>query len=87
MLFINPEGKYPRHVGDLQIEHRDWQAGDELPEGWILVQPTPVNTDPRLIFTEEFPELVDGVYYQKFSYVDNPDYIERSNSVEPLLGA
>jgi hypothetical protein len=38
MLLINPQNEYPRYIGDLQLEHEDWQEGDVLPEGWSEVE-------------------------------------------------
>jgi hypothetical protein len=38
MYLINPQNKYPLFIGDLQLEHADWQEGDALPEGWFEVE-------------------------------------------------
>jgi hypothetical protein len=38
MYLINPQNEYPLFIGDLQLEHEDWQEGDVLPEGWFEVE-------------------------------------------------
>jgi hypothetical protein len=40
MLLINANNEYPRYIGDLQLEHEDWQEGDVLPTGWFEVEET-----------------------------------------------
>lgn len=37
-LFIDPQGNYPRHRGDLQLDHPSWRDGDDLPQGWVEVR-------------------------------------------------
>lgn len=72
MILIDPQGNYPRHVGDLIISHPDWQEGQALPLGWTYVQqseiPTYNTNTERLI--EKFPEVDEaGVYNQKWEVV------------------
>jgi len=72
MLFINPENEYPRFIGDLQIEHPDWQVGDAIPEGWTEVAyateyPT-AGENEKVV--EVDPTVVDGVLTQ--TYVIEP---------------
>ena len=67
MIYINPQGEYPRHIGDIQLEHPKFKEGDALPEGWVKVaeaqRPT-VGTDQ--IAYEGEPEEVDGVMTQNW---------------------
>jgi len=67
MIYINPQGEYPRHIGDIQLEHPNFQEGDALPEGWVKVEeaerPTPGENQ---IAYEGQPEEVDGVMTQNW---------------------
>ena len=68
MLLINPEGEYPRYIGDLLLANPDWQEGDILPEGWVQVQETALpSIDQNQAIEELSPELVDDIYIQKFA--------------------
>jgi len=74
MIYINPQGEYPRHIGDIQLEHPSFKEGDALPEGWVKVaeadRPTP-GTDQ--IAYEDFPVEVDGVMTQNWVVRDMTD--------------
>jgi len=67
MIYINPQGEYPRHIGDIQLEHPNYKAGDTLPDGWVKVaeadRPT-VGKDK--IAYEDTPVEVDGVMTQNW---------------------
>lgn len=67
MLYINPEGDYPRHIGDVQLVNPSFTDGDELPEGWEIVRPTakPNAKDGHRV-VEVSPKKVDGVYHQQW---------------------
>jgi hypothetical protein len=68
MIFINSSGEYPRHIGDLQLEHSSWQPGDDIPEDWKQVfetePPTDIGTEE--VFYEAHPVEIDGVWYQNW---------------------
>jgi len=64
-LFIDSQGNYPRHIGDLLLEHPDYN-GTDLPEGWKLVEQT----------DQPIPELGHVVLELDFEIVDN-NYIQR----------
>jgi hypothetical protein len=75
MIFINPLGEYPRHIGDIQLEHNSWQPGDELPEGWKQVIETSMDIEVQenqLIY-ETMPEEIDGKWYQSWTVRDLTD--------------
>lgn len=40
MIYINAQGEYPRHIGDVQLAKKGWQEGDPLPKGWQAVVET-----------------------------------------------
>jgi len=40
MIYINAEGEYPRHIGDVQLVKKGWAEGDTLPTGWQSVVET-----------------------------------------------
>lgn len=70
MLFIDPQGNYPRHIGDVVVANPDWQEGQALPEGWIYVNPSEIPAHD--INTEKIEELYptqgeDGQYYQTWN--------------------
>jgi hypothetical protein len=64
-LFIDPNGNYPRFLGDIYLENPSWQVGDALPAGWIAVLETAI---PELqedeIFYEGPPTVIDGTVSQ-----------------------
>jgi hypothetical protein len=68
MLFIDNEGNYPRHHGDLLLVEPNWQNGNALPEGWQLVAyatEMPIENENETVY-EAQPELVNGVLTQAF---------------------
>lgn len=69
MLLINPQGEYPRHIGDLQLEYPDWNLGDSLPDGWVEVAysefPTEIPTD--FIVEELAPTKTDNGWVQTWN--------------------
>jgi hypothetical protein len=70
-LFINADGEYPRHPGDVQLVSPGWEEGDALPEGWVAVEestyPTEIPADHKVV--EEPPVEVDGVWRQQWAVV------------------
>lgn len=82
MIYISPKNEYPRHIGDIQLEHPDFKEGDALPEGWVKVEeaerPTP---STEQIVYEDFPVEVDGVMTQNWKVRDmTPEEIERRDA-------
>ena len=71
MIYINAEGEYPRHPGDVQLVVAEWQEGDALPTGWQSVveteRPTP-GTD-QLTY-DSGPVEIDGVLSQGWTVRD-----------------
>jgi hypothetical protein len=78
MLFIAPENKYPRYIGDLQLENPSWKNGDKLPDGWIEVIPEQAIPENAINIREAFPEFRNDKYYQKFEF----DFFEPSELTE-----
>lgn len=66
--FIDPEGNYPRHAGDVQIYVPGWNEDtDALPEGWINVEPGTIPEIPEGFYLVELaPKLVKGKYLRQF---------------------
>jgi hypothetical protein len=67
--YIDPQGNYPRHAGDVQAEVPEWnEETDALPEGWLNVQP---GTVPEILegqqLVELAPKLVKGKYVRQFT--------------------
>lgn len=82
MIYISPLGQYPRHYGDIQNENPGWSLGDPLPDGWAEVSLTerPLPELNKIIY-EDYPELINGSYYQKWIVRDMTDAeINRQNA-------
>lgn len=85
MLFINDKNEYPRYIGDLQIDHPNWQIGDELPNGWREVafaenRPEPAEDE---IIVELFPVEENGIFVQSFTTRKlTAEELERKNAVK-----
>ena len=47
-LYVDPDGGFPRHRGDITRIDPSWTEGDPLPDGWLEVveveEPAPVYT-------------------------------------------
>jgi hypothetical protein len=69
MYLIDPNGNYPRHMGDLLLEVPEWQETDALPPGWVDVAPgvIPAFDSATQTFDELPPALVDGVLTRQFA--------------------
>ncbi len=67
MIYINPEGEYPRHIGDIQLEHPKFKEDDALPDGWVKVEEADRPTvGENQVAYEGQPEEVDGVMTQSW---------------------
>lgn len=65
LIFIDSNGQYPRFIGDILIEHKNWKEGDAIPAGWTLVQETaPPQVSEDQMFYEGPPTVIDGVVSQ-----------------------
>jgi hypothetical protein len=71
MLYINAQGEYPRHIGDIQLVKKGWADGDALPTGWLLVVETerPTAGTDQLTY-DSGPVDVDGVLSQGWTVRD-----------------
>jgi hypothetical protein len=70
MLLIDPQGNYPRYVGDLLLANPSWKEAQPLPEGWIIVNPSEIPSHNMAThkLEELHPALAeDGQYYQSWS--------------------
>lgn len=67
MIYISPSNEYPRHPGDIQLQHPGWNPGDALPQGWVEVAfaPKPVAGKDELVY-ESFPLEVNGTMTQNW---------------------
>ncbi len=67
MIYISPNGEYPRHYGDIMLDSPGWQLGDNLPQGWIQVIETPMPeiSQDEIVF-EAMPENIDGQMTQSW---------------------
>lgn len=63
MPYMSPSGEYPRYPGDVQIISPEWEVGDQLPEGWVFVEETPIpEIEAGQTFYPGEPEEVDGIW-------------------------
>lgn len=72
--FIDPEGNYPRHAGDVQLVVPGWnEEADDLPDGWINVEPgePPLPAEDEILVELE-PAIVNGVYVRQFELQPRP---------------
>jgi hypothetical protein len=68
LIYIDPQNNYPRFIGDINLQHPTWSVGDPLPSGWTLVEETtPPQPQTTEVVEEDFPELVNGIYKQKWT--------------------
>lgn len=84
LIFVDPSGNYPRFIGDLMAATPDWSDGDQFPEGWQVVEETPLPPAlPTQKVTEVSPTLVDGVLKQTWVVSDlTTEELERSNAAQ-----
>lgn len=66
--FIDPDGNYPRHIGDVKRDNPDWNPEtDELPDGWSEVAAGVIPDIPEGFYLNELaPAFVDGVLTRQF---------------------
>jgi hypothetical protein len=71
MIFVGPNGSYPRYVGDLLLEFPDWTTRKKVPAGWERVfETSPPALSNGTALKELFPaRLEDGKLYQQWSLV------------------
>lgn len=63
MPYMSPSGEYPRYPGDIQIISPEWEVGDQLPEGWVFVEETPIpEIEEGQTFYAGEPEEIDGIW-------------------------
>lgn len=71
MRFIDNKNNYPRFIGDILLANPKWQEGENLPQGWSLVEETdtPIPSDSQKV-VENFPTLIENVYFRDFEIVE-----------------
>ena len=71
MIYINAEGEYPRHIGDVQLVKKGWAEGDALPTGWQAVVETerPTAGTDQVAYDSGQIEI-DGVLLQGWTVRD-----------------
>jgi hypothetical protein len=71
MMYVNAQGEYPRHIGDVQLVKKGWAEGDALPTGWQAVVETERPTaGTEQVAYESGPVDVDGVLSQGWTVRD-----------------
>ncbi len=48
ITYMDSEGNYPLHEGDIKLVIEGWTEGDSLPEGWRLIHETDPGTPPAI---------------------------------------
>lgn len=84
LIFVDPSGNYPRFIGDLMAASTSWSDGDQFPEGWQVVEETPLPLVlPTQKVTEAIPTLVNGILKQVWIVSDlTAEELERSNAAQ-----
>lgn len=65
--YIDPNGEYPKHIGDIQLEYPLWDETQKLPKGWQEVLESEIPNIPdgyKLI--ETMPIEIDGKKFRNF---------------------
>lgn len=71
LIFIDPEGNYPKYLVDVQLADPMWVAGQALPEGWQLVEDViPPEITKYQVLEEQSPSTIDGVLSRVWSVRD-----------------
>ena len=77
-LYIVNGSDYPRHIGDLLLEHPTYTDGDPLPDGWEVVNKTEMPpSDGVVYYVEGFPEQTKEGWRQTWVTLNVAD-IERT---------
>jgi uncharacterized protein YbdZ (MbtH family) len=71
MIYKNPQGQYPLHIGDVQLAKKGWAEGYTLPTGWQAVTETerPTAGIDQVAY-DSGPVDVDGVLSQGWTVRD-----------------
>ena len=82
MIYINSEGEYPRHAGDVQLVKKGWSEGNTLPTGWHSVTETePPTAGTDQVTYDSGPVDVDGVLSQGWTVRDlTPEELARRDA-------
>lgn len=85
---MDPNGKYPRYVGDIALAAPGWKPGDPLPQGWREVQQSEIPKEAGKKAVFDTPEEIDGVLYARYKMVDrapsDPNHPRYENMPESL---
>lgn len=90
-IYISPKGDYPCHPGDIVIEHPEWNyLSDPTPTGWIeIIQTTMPEGNLFETPIEEFPEEINGIWYQRWKMIPTPPpqptLESLSNTIDTLI--
>ena len=82
MLYMDPNGNFPRFAGDVSIDNPNFLEDKILPKGWVQVQETP-NPEIGENQTYEYgqPEKIDGTWVNQWVIRDLTDEeIERRDA-------
>lgn len=67
-MYQDPNGNYPRFYGDIMLDVPGWQKGDDLPDGWRIVEMTePPEVGEYQVLEELTPVETDGRLYQSWT--------------------
>ena len=72
--FMDPQGNYPRHAGDIQAVAPDFIEGESaLPDGWVevLAGEIPALAEGEM-FVEIAPKKINGKFVRQFEIVPEP---------------
>ena len=91
MIYIDPQGNYPRFIGDIQQEVPAWNQGDDLPSGWLEVFQSDIpeyNQMTHRVY-EGDPVEINGKLYQNWivreATQEELDIVNAPNTIKQKL--
>lgn len=69
-IYMDPEGRFPRYVGDIRLVVPGWKDVDPLPAGWVKLEESVVPKESGKRAEFDTPLLVDGKWHVQYRLVD-----------------
>ena len=78
MIFIGPNGEYPRYEGDILLINPEWNSRKKLPQNWERVFETekPEKSSGGVAIEDTPERQEDGKLYQRWKIVSQPAVLD-----------